>query len=387
MATAESRRRVAIVHPWMPHYRVRFFELLRESLAVHGIELLVAHGSDPHFATGRGDSVELGWATRLREFHTTIAGRQVNLRAPWRPALSADLLILEDGLRNLDTYLYLIARKPRAGRQTAFWGHGRTMDRPATARERRLKERLVRAGDWWFAYTRGSADHLASLGLPAERITEVGNTIDCSALVEARSSVDRLTVSRLREEHGLAPGHTALFIGGLSEAKNLAMLVEAARVAAAADPSFRLLVVGDGPDRDVVERAARECPAIRLLGPVFDHGGKAVLAAASDLMVLPGLAGLAVVDAFALGLPPIAVSPWHHAPEFEYLEDGRNCLITAPDAESFAAAIGRLIGDPGLRERLEGECGADAGQFASEAMVGRFSDGVLAALDSAPASR
>lgn len=387
MTLPDRSARVAIVHPWMPHYRVRFFELLRETLAGSGVELLVAHGSDPHFAQGRGDEAELGWATRLPEAHLSIRGSNVTLRRPWGPALSADLLIVEDGLRNVDTYAYLAARRLRRDRPTAFWGHGRTMDRPAGGRARRLKERLLRSGDWWFAYTAGSAAHLRSIGIPAERITDVGNTIDTASLREAAANPDVAAIDSLRSGHGLTAGHTALFIGGLSATKNIPALIESARAVADRDPLFRLLVAGDGPDRELVEHASRECAAIRPLGPVLDAPGKAALGAVSDFMVLPGLTGLAIVDAFALGLPPIAVSPWDHAPEFEYLDDGSDCLVVEPTSAALAEAIGTMIDDPTMRERLAAGCLRKADGFTVEAMVERFSSGVLAALAAGRAGR
>lgn len=387
MPAAEPRRRVAIVHPWMPQYRVAFFERLRESLAGHRLELAVAHGREPHFAVGRRDEARLEWAIPLREVHASIAGRNVVIRSPWRPALNADLLILEDGLRNLDTYAYLAARKPRRGHPTALWGHGRTMDHVTSPTERKLKERLVGSADWWFAYTSGTADHLASLGLPAERITDVGNSTDTAELAEAKLDLDPTRIERLRAEHSLTAGHTAIFIGGLSESKNLGLLIEAARSIHSRDPAFRVLVVGDGPERERVTAAATSCPAIVPIGPVFDPMGKAALAACADLMVLPGLAGLAVVDAFAMGLPQVAVSPWDHAPEFDYLESGRNCLIVEPRAEAFAAAIEELLADTALRERLASGSSSDAELFGIEPMVARFTDGILGALGAARADR
>jgi glycosyltransferase involved in cell wall biosynthesis len=75
--------------------------------------------------------------------------------------------------------------------------------------------------------------------------------------------------------------------------------------------------------------------------------------AAADVMVLPYRAvsqsGVLYL-ALAMGLPVVATRVGALA---EVLEDGGNALIVPPDsAAELAAALIRLLGDPGLRARL-----------------------------------
>lgn len=364
----------------MPWYRLEFFERLRASLEGHGVELDLAHGGVPAYAEGRGDDRRLDWAHPLAERRLGLGGRSITFREIWKPALTADLLVVEDGLRNLDTWAYLAARKPKR-RPTAFWGHGRTTDKTVTGPEAALKRFLVKRGDWWFAYTQGTADHLSALGIPPAKVSVLDNTFDTEELARAAAGVETAEVDRLIGELGLTRGHSALYLGGLSRSKNLELLIEASRIVAAEDPLFRVVIAGAGPDRQRLESLASGAPVV-FAGPVFDARRKAVLASACDFMALPGLVGLAAVDSFVLGLPAVAVAPWTHCPEFEYLRPGVNSLVVAPSAIAYAGALASLVSDPGLLRRLREGCAEDAGRYTLEAMVESFSSGAIEALAS-----
>jgi len=374
-----QRPRVAIVHPWMPHYRVEFFERLRTSLDASGVTLEVAYGSNPPFARDRGDEQGLSWGTRLNDRQFLLGGRSVVHRELWKPALEADLLILEDALRNTDTYRYLLGRS-RPHKPTAFWGPGKTMDKTVGRIERGVKVALLKKADWWFSYTEETGNYLSASGIPAERITAVGNTLDTSALSEARNSLTDFEIGTRRTQLGLTAGHTALFMGGLSATKNLDLLVTAGRLVHARDPQFRVLVVGDGPERERLAEVAAEEDFLVMLGPLFSAREKALVAASADLMVMPGLVGLVAVDSFALGLPIVTVEQWPHAPEFAYLRSGENAVIGNTDAKAYAEAIERTLADKDQLQQLTDQCLRDAELYSLDAMVSRFSDGILGAL-------
>ena len=377
---SRARPRVAIIYPWLPQYRVEFFERLRQALGAEGVDLDLAHGSNPPFASDRGDEVDLSWAKRLGERKVKLFGRTVVVRERWLPAVEDDLLIVEDALRNSDAYRYLFSRRLH-GRKTAFWGPGRTMDKSVGRVERFAKRQLLTRGDWWFAYTAGSAEFLSRQGIPAARISAVGNTLDSDALVKAKDSLTTDQIAQRRSQLGLTEGHSALFIGGLSRTKNLELLVDAGRRIASKDPDFRVVIAGDGPLRSEIDRQAELNPFIKVVGPVFDPHEKALIAAACDVIANPGLVGLVAVDSLMLGIPIVTVGDWPHSPEFEYLVDQRNAVISGGEVESYANSLERLLADDELRARLVSQCLLDAEQHSLDAMVERFVAGVLSALN------
>ena len=378
-----QRRRVAIVHPWMPQYRVRFFELLRDKLDQAGIDLDLSHGGAPISNANAGDERALDWAVALKERTLAVGHRSVELRPLWQPAFDADLLITEDGLRNADTLRYLQSRKKR-GLPTAFWGMARVVHKPVTAIERRAKLKLQSQVDWYFGYTEGTADWLVRAGFPSDRITPIQNSVDTSEISAARNAVTEERAAQVRSKLGLTKGHTGLFMGALVPRKRLKFLIEACDLVAAQDPHFRLLVAGTGEDEDMAKAAAAERPWLLLQGGVFDPLQKAELAAAADFLAVPGTIGLVSVDSFALQLPIVTTENEWHSVECEYLEAGRNSIFSMNTVEAHAEAISQLVTNSALRDRLAAECARDAAGYSIEEMADRFATGVVAALAAGP---
>ncbi len=118
-------------------------------------------------------------------------------------------------------------------------------------------------------------------------------------------------------------------------------------------PGFRLLIAGDGPDQDLISFGASAPDHVRVLGRV--DGDRKVLALdAADLTLMPGLVGLAVLDAFAAQAPMITTAVSFHSPEIEYLEHGRNGWILDELCTplQYAEWVVTLLKDPALLEQL-----------------------------------
>jgi glycosyltransferase involved in cell wall biosynthesis len=107
----------------------------------------------------------------------------------------------------------------------------------------------------------------------------------------------------------------ALFCGRMYAVKRLDFLMSAAERVRQEVPSFQLLLAGGGPDERIAKEAARDRSYVHFAGPVFGEK-KRELFAISDLLVLPGLVGLGVVDAFHHAVPPVATTYPYHSPEF-----------------------------------------------------------------------
>ena len=156
------------------------------------------------------------------------------------------------------------------------------------------------------------------------------------------------------------PGKRLLFVGRLAAVKGVPVLLEALRGLVARHPELHLTLIGDGPDRAGLERAAGQAG---LAGHVsftgyLSQAAVAELLKQADLFVLPSFAeGVPVVlmEAMAAGLPVVATAVGGVG---ELVADGTSGLIVPPgDAGALAAAIDRLLADPG-RGREMGRAGA-----------------------------
>jgi glycosyltransferase involved in cell wall biosynthesis len=173
-----------------------------------------------------------------------------------------------------------------------------------------------------------------------------------------------------------------VYLGSLTREKRIPTLVDAADELAATIPGFRLLVIGDGPLREEVRTAAATRPWLRALGAL--HGiDKALACSLGDVMLNPGMVGLNIVDAFAMGLPLVTMRHDLHSPEIAYLESGRNGLMADDNLDAFIAASKRALADVSLRETLLRGCRDGAARYTLERMAQNFAEGIVSALRSA----
>jgi glycosyltransferase involved in cell wall biosynthesis len=378
-----GRRRVCIVQRIVPGYRVAFFRALHATLARSAVDLRLIHGQEFPGTVPRGVDFSEPWALRIQNRYLRIANQEL----VWQPCSpsefeNADLVIVEHANRLLLNYRLLAARS--AGRRVAFWGHGANFQAPSQkSTGEALKRSLARTADWWFAYTSSGARLVESYGYPHERVTVVNNSIDSRAIAGAISRISEGENSRLRQQLRLEKGRVAVFCGRLVEEKRIDLLWAAALQIRERCADFSLLVIGDGPLEQEARHMAGMHGWIHYIGPTTGDGLAAYLAV-SDFMLIPGVVGLVLVDAFAAGLPLVTTRLESHGPEIEYLEPGVNGLVTEPGAKSLAAACIELLESAPLAARLRAGCLEASRVYTLEAMVERFATGVLGALDRAP---
>jgi glycosyltransferase involved in cell wall biosynthesis len=116
---------------------------------------------------------------------------------------------------------------------------------------------------------------------------------------------------------------------------------------------FRVLVVGDGPDRAGVEAAARRLGLDAAVEFAGERRDVAALLAGADVFVLASRsegAPLSILEAMAAGLPVVASNVGGVG---ELVVDGETGLLVPPrDPAALTEALERLLADPALRRRL-----------------------------------
>jgi glycosyltransferase involved in cell wall biosynthesis len=135
-----------------------------------------------------------------------------------------------------------------------------------------------------------------------------------------------------------------VYAGRLDEAKGAALLMAGwdHYRAAAGDPGLRLLIVGAGPLDDEVAAWAASRPSVELAGQV-DARTCARLMSGARAVLLPSAweetFGLVVVEAMALGVPPVATA---HGSFTELITDGVDGVLFRPGDP---AALGQAVAD------------------------------------------
>ncbi|MDT7688778.1 MAG: hypothetical protein QOE46_1537 [Acidobacteriota bacterium] len=196
------------------------------------------------------------------------------------------------------------------------------------------------------------APQLTREGVRPERIFVRHNSINPNSA----GGVNDDDVRALKERLGIGEGERiVLAVGRLSREKAHVDLVNALGRMHATDPAinFRLVIVGEGPEQQAVERAAREQGVnerVVFAGHVSDVRPFYALA---DVMVLPSHSEGSpnvLLEAMAAGVPVVATKVGG-VPEI--VEDEESALLVAPrDHIAMAEAVARLINGAPLAKRL-----------------------------------
>jgi glycosyltransferase involved in cell wall biosynthesis len=193
--------------------------------------------------------------------------------------------------------------------------------------------------------THGLRAELSVLGL--ERLLVVARGVDTQRFHPAHRS------EALRANWGVAPGEkVVLSVGRLAPEKNLELLARAFDAMHAAQPGLRLVVVGDGPERETFQA---RCPGAIMAGSrsgveLAEHY------ASADIFLFPSLTetyGNVTPEALASGL---AVLAFDYAAGAELIRNGDNGLL-APfgDEDAFVRRATDLASHPSLADRLRQE--------------------------------
>ncbi len=378
---------MAILQRRLVQYRLALFDQLRAECARRGIELHLVYGKASATDSKRTDGGSVPWADEVRARWFNVGGTELLWQQFPSGLGDADLVVMTQENKILSNYWRLLRRAAGRGGKTAYWGHGRNLQstNPDGLSER-WKRLLVNRIDWWFAYTQGTVDYLTAGGFPRERITRLDNAIDDVTFRTDLESVDTAILDRLRGEIDLADGAPlALHCGSLYREKRLENLIEIGDHIHRSIPGFRLVIVGDGPDRPRLEALMATRPWARCVGTQTGID-KAAWFRLAAVQLNPGLVGLHVLDSFVAGVPLVTTRDALHGPEIEYLDDGVNGLFAAAETDRFAVDVIELLSDT---ERLAAM--ADAGRKSAQHytlanMVTNFADGICACLGIDPAA-
>lgn len=225
----------------------------------------------------------------------------------------------------------------RARRYGLFHGTLEEFQQPGTSRVEGLKRARTSALRRARAFVVPSS-YLASIaggwGLDQQRISVLPNPAPDLEVVASP----------------LEPG-TFVFVGRLTRQKDLGLAITAiGRVVRA-----RLIVIGDGPDRERLEELAHASGAsdrIVFRGSLPRPEALAIVAGSAAALLTSAWENFphSAVEALAVGVPVVSTAVGG-VPEI--VRDGVNgLLVPVGDVDAIADAVARLLGEDGLRERL-----------------------------------
>ena len=364
-------RSVLIIQEHLPHYRVPFFEQLRQDLSAHGVSLQLIFSPKTRESLLPG---YLPWALPIPIYWFGSLGWQNVL--PHVKGVS--LVIAPQETKYAVLPLLMILRK-WGGWKFAFWGHGKNFQsiHPNSFSER-WKRFISRRADWWFAYNNLSARVVRDLGFPENKITVVMNSIDTSSLIQARDSVTPSQQTDLRKELGIFSKNIGIYTGGLYSQKRISFLLQSCRIVRKKIPDFEMIVIGRGPDEALVVETAKREPWLHYLG-AKDDAEKVPFWSLANVCLMPGLVGLAVLDSFAFGVPMFTTAYPYHSPEIDYLTHGKTGWIcdSWQDPIQYADAVVDLLSDSNRLASMKLACQTEARNYSIQKMSSLFCKGIM----------
>ena len=367
---------VSIIQRRLTHYRVAFFNGLREKLAQDDVTLRLFHGVGASTEKLKNDTGYLEWAEPL---DTRYLAKESLCWQPFsRVTLGSDLIILPQENAMLFNH---VALWTRPGARLGFWGHGANLQGQRDSLRERYRCWSTRKVDWFFAYTSLTEQLVIDSGFPSNKITCVDNAIDTMGLKADLSNCSVEMVSEFRALHSIPDDCVVgLFLGSLYPLKRPEFLISAAKLVRERVNNFHLVVAGDGSSRDLIIKAAQEYDWISYVGAVRGSE-KAIVLSVASIMLNPGLVGLGILDCFVAEVPMVTTDCGIHSPEIAYLNPG-NGILSENNIYSFAADCIRLLQDADLYDRLKLGCRENAERYTLSNMVSKFRAGITEALDS-----
>jgi glycosyltransferase involved in cell wall biosynthesis len=339
------QRHVTIIQRAIPNHRIAFFSQVDERARRFGLRVTVFCAEPPR----RGKPV--GFCYRVLPARLLGAGPAAPywLQGLAKAVRGSDVVVAPQELRCLNIPVLWAVRR-RICRRWIWWGTGYNFE----------------AGEAWSPWMQGRVNGVraAAPAIPYRRL------------------------AALQRELGLDGKWVLLFCGRLDADNEVGFLLRTLRRLRRRVPTA-LLIIGDGSARLRLEALAAELrlESVQFLGEERDPGRLGAYFGLTDLVTIPGLVALPVVQGFAFGLPLATTLSGRNSREIEYLWPDTG-VIAPHDEEAYAATIERLLRDPTRLARMRRQAAQRADRLRLAASADRFVDAIRALPDNgAPPAR
>ena len=205
----------------------------------------------------------------------------------------------------------------------------------------------INLADEIWAVSKGTEESLRSFGFKGD-IVIMPNGTDFE---KGRASAEK--ISDIENTHSISKDDLVFFYcGRMMWYKNIRITLDALKKVRDAGVSFKMVFVGDGPDRPDIEKYAKTIGIYDntiFAGAVYDRDIVKAYFSRADLFLFPSTydtSGLVVKEAAACGCPSVLIKGCCAA---EGVEDGISGLLAEEEnAESFAKSIIAAVNTDGL---------------------------------------
>lgn len=308
-----------------PHYRNRLWQLLAEDGEL---------GFNFYFGKPNNNSIkeinfnEPGWNDKSSRINH-LKNRKIFDRIVWQSGILATVIFRDirkavflGDMNLLSTWIAAIILRLK-GSRIYFWGHGFSGNEPLIKKYLRIF--FNKLAHQHFLYGERARDLMVTNGFPASDLHLIYNSLDYENHKKIRDLV--VDDSQFKKTFRNNELPVLVFIGRLTPVKKLEILLQGVHLLNKDTGRFNLLIIGDGPMRDKLERMAEELlhrDSYYFYGSCYSELEIGKLLSNSDLCVSPGNVGLTAIHSLSFGTPVCSHSNFgNQMPEFEAIEPGR----------------------------------------------------------------
>ena len=357
--------------PRVPRLRVAFFQRIFAHYQAGLVRELGQNSEheyhffgDDHDPLGSGiEPIPAGLCTQVT--HTVC--RTVHwgecLAFQWRAVYEAlfgdfEAYILEGSFTIPTNWLAIPAARIR-GKRVLLYSHGWL--RRESGCKAWLRRCFYRLADGLLLYGNRAKEIGEANGFSHEKLYVAYNSLDDVSIHHWQERITPPLCDEFRREwFGPDSGRPLITgVGRLTEAKKYTMLLHAVNLLGRQGSPLNILLVGDGPERNMLEQKAKKMD-VRLVctGSRYDEEFLSVCFSAADITVIPGAAGLTVIHSLSYGTPVVVHDDAdRQMPESEAVEAGVSGeLFHSENAEDLARSILMVLQNMPRSPRVADQC-------------------------------
>lgn len=333
------RKKVAVIYPFIPHYRKPIFSTL-------------AHCSDAFdyvfFADDKATDKSIRSEAQSDDFNMRVTPNFEVRGWIWQSGLWAavvgaefNTLIFLGSPYYLSTWVYALLGR-LCGKRVLFWTHGWLARDPFLKRV--VRNSFYRIAHGLLLY----GDRAKSMGLEygfnEQQLRVIYNSLDYPAQKTVRIDIEKSSDPAQHLPEGLRKySMYAACIARLTSQCKFEMAIDAlARIRESGEEELPLVLIGDGPVRASLSKYAQDRGVdVVFLGELYNEREIGPILYNARMVISPGKVGLTAMHGLAYGTPVITHGDFdHQGPEFEAITDGLNgSFFRVDDVEDLARKI------------------------------------------------
>lgn len=312
--------KAAVVYHFFPHYRAGVLRELLRSTEHEYVLVGDDRSTDPSVKAWPVEAPARFVLAPCRRLLSSLILQRGIMHIGWRRDLDAVVYLANPYF--VSTWISAVLAR-LTGKRVLFWTHGWT--RSETGLKAAVRNCFYRLAHGLLLYGHSAKATGVTKGFAPGRLHVIYNSLDYEAQKLARSGVDAASQRLLKSQlFGEVSRPLIICSARLTAACRFDLLLDALARLQAENHPVNLLLVGDGPERAVLESKARHLGLpVRFFGACYDENTLARLTMAAHATVSPGKVGLTAIQSLAFGTPVITHDDFDaQGPEWEAILPG-----------------------------------------------------------------